>query len=70
MDKTETAVKVGNIIKAAREKQGWSRYHVSMITGLGETQIRQIEDAEVATSIEILNILCKAVGARVKFPIK
>lgn len=53
---------IGEIIKRRREEADMSLYYISRQTGLGITQIRNIEEGKTNPSIEVANRLLSCFG--------
>lgn len=51
---------IGDKIKSRRDTLGWSRYWLSKITGVSETQIKSIENGSASYTIDSLIKLCNA----------
>ena len=69
MTKDETAATVAAMIKAARERNGWTLYQLSKKTGLTSGHLSRIEKGKIAIRIDILNRLALALNFTVSFPI-
>lgn len=69
MTKDETAATVAAIIKAARERNGWTLYELAKRTGIHCGHLSRIEKGETAIRIDILNRLALALNFTVAFPI-
>ena len=60
MDVIRARKTIGNQIKSRRDTLGWSRYWLSKVTGVSETQIKSIEDGSASYTIDSLIKLCNA----------
>ena len=69
MTKDETAETVAEMIKAARERNGWTIYELSKRTGIHRGHLSHIEKGKIAIRIDILNRLALALNFTVSFPI-
>lgn len=62
--------KAAATIKAAREQKGWTRYELAKRAGIGETHLRNIEDAEFSVRLDIFNRILVALDIKVLMPLK
>ena len=69
MTKDETAATVAAMIKAARERNGWTIYELAKRTGIHCGHLSRIEKGKIAIRIDILNRLALALNFTVAFPI-
>lgn len=69
MTKDETAARVAAMIRAARERNGWTLYQVAQNTGLTIGHLSRIEKGKMAIRIDILNRLALALNFKVEFPL-
>ena len=60
-----TREQLGTIVRNLRKSQGLTVEELAQRSGLGRATIANIESARFAVKLETVNIICKALGAKV-----
>lgn len=58
---------IGKRIKDIRKEQGLTQMELSEITGLTQSVISRIEIGETTTTIEVIDVIAKALGYNLDF---
>lgn len=59
-------IEIGNRIAEIRKQRGLTQDDLSKITGLQRVNISKVETGKYNVSIDILNIVCKALEVEIK----
>lgn len=60
-------IKIGNRIRAIREKQGYSASRISEAIGIRESSYNRIEEGKFSVGLDILSRIAEALGCEIDF---
>ena len=61
-EKTPYNLEIGKVIRAEREKKGWSQAHLAEQADISHNFIARIERSELGTSLLVADKICQALG--------
>ncbi|MDD2191854.1 MAG: helix-turn-helix transcriptional regulator [Bacteroidales bacterium] len=60
-------IKIGNRIRAIREKQGYSAARIADVIGIRESSYNRIEEGKFSVGLDILSRIAEALGCEIDF---
>lgn len=69
MEREQITTELGAMIKAARERKGWTVYELAKRTGLQASHLAKIEEGVYSVRVDILDKVCRALGMCIEFPL-